>query len=127
MPSRPTLPRPAPGTAKWWVIGTLGVAAGVAIAVWFGISSTVGQPSFTTTGYKVIDDQSVRVTFELNRPADKPTTCTIQALARDFAPVGSIDVTYPAPPAGSGSLITTETVTLRTTSRAVTGEVKTCS
>jgi hypothetical protein len=87
----------------------------------------VGLASFTTTGYKVLDDQSVRVTFELNRPADKPTTCTIQALARDFATVGSIDVTYPPPPAGTGSLTTTETVTLRTTSRAVTGEVKTCS
>ena len=42
MPSRTTLPRPAPGTAKWWVIGTLGVAAGVALAVWFGLASTVG-------------------------------------------------------------------------------------
>ena len=127
MPSRPTLPRPAPGTAKWWVIGTLGVAAGVAVAVWFGIASTAGLASFTTMSYKVLDDQSVRVTFELNRPADKPTTCTVQALARDFSTVGSRDVTYPAPPAGTGSLTTTETVTLRTTSRAVTGEVKTCS
>ena len=81
MPSRTTLPRPAPGTAKWWVIGTLGIAAGIAVAVWFGLASTVGLASFTTTGYKVIDDQSVRVTFELNRPADKPTTCTIQARA----------------------------------------------
>lgn len=126
MPSRTTLPRPAPGTAKWWVIGTIGVAAGVAVAVWFGIASTVGLASWTTTGYKVLDDQSVRVTFQLNRPADKTTTCTIQALARDFATVGSLDVAYPPPPAGSGALTTTETVTVRTTSRAVTGEVKTC-
>jgi len=114
MPSRTTLPRPAPGTAKWWVIGTLGVAAGVAVAVWFGVSSTLGLASWTTMSYVVMDDQSVRVTFELNRPADKTTTCTIHALARDFATVGSIDQT------------TTETVTVRTTSRAVTGEVKTC-
>lgn len=127
MPSRTTLPRPAPGTAKWWVVGIIGVGAGIALAVWFGLSSTVGLASFTTTGYKVLGDQSVRVTFELNRPAGKPTTCTIQALARDFSTVGSLDVTYPAPPPGTGSLTTTETVTLRTTSRAVTGEVKTCS
>jgi hypothetical protein len=126
MPSRTTLPRPAPGTAKWWAIGTVGVAAGVALAVWFGISSTLGLASWTTTGYVVMDDQSVRVTFELNRPADKTTTCTIHALARDFATVGSVDVRYPPPPAGSDSLTTTETVTVRTTSRAVTGEVKTC-
>ena len=95
--------------------------------MWFGIASTVGLASWTTTGYKVLDDQSVRVTFQLNRPADKTTTCTIQALARDFSTVGSLDVAYPPPPAGSGALTTTETVTLRTTSRAVTGEVKTCS
>jgi hypothetical protein len=126
MPSRTTLPRPAPGTAKWWVIGTLGVAVGVAIAVWFGVSATVGLASWTTTGYKVVDDQTVRVIFELNRPAGKTTTCTIQALARDFSTVGSIDVAYPPPPSGTDSLTTTETVTLRTTSRAVTGEVKTC-
>ena len=61
MPSRTTLPRPAPGTAKWWVIGTLGVAAGVALAVWFGVASTLGLASWKTTGYKVLDDQSVRV------------------------------------------------------------------
>ncbi len=127
MPSRTTLPRPAPGTAKWWVIGTIGVAAGVALAVWFGLSSTLGLASWTTTGYKVIDDQSVRVTFELNRPDGKPTTCTVQALARDFSTVGSVDVPYSAPPAGTGTVTSTETVTVRTTSRAVTGEVKTCS
>ena len=127
MPSRTTLPRPAPGTTKWWVIGTIGVAAGVALAVWFGIASTAGLASWTTTGYKVLDDRSVRVTFQLSRPADVTTTCTIQALARDFSTVGSIDIAYPPPPVGSGALTSTETVTVRTTSRAVTGEVKTCS
>ncbi len=127
MPSRTTLPRPAPGTAKWWVIGTLGIAAGIAVAVWFGLSATVGLASWTTTGYKVVDDRSVRVVFDLTRPAGKVTTCTIHALARDFSTVGTIDVAYPAPPADGGAVTGSETVTVRTAARAVTGEVKSCS
>ncbi len=123
MPSRTTLPRPAPGTTKWWVIGTLGIAAGIALAVWFGLSSTLGQPNWQTTGYKVVDDQNVRVTFEVSRPGGKALTCTVEALARDFSVVGSAQVDVPA----SSDETSTETATLRTTSRAVTGQVRTCS
>lgn len=127
MPSRTTLPRPAPGTAKWWVVGILGVGAGVAVAVWFGISSTVGLASYMTTNSTVIDDRSVRVVFDLTRPPGKVTTCTIRALARDFSTVGTIDVPYPAPPADGGAVTSTETVTVRTAMRAVSGEVRTCA
>ncbi|MGW5241861.1 DUF4307 domain-containing protein [Monashia sp. NPDC004114] len=123
MPSRTTLPRPAPGTTKWWVIGTLGIAAGIALAVWFGLSATLGQPSWQTTGYKVVDDQNVRVTFEVSRPGGKALTCTVEALARDFSVVGTSQVQVPA----SGDETSTETASLRTTSRAVTGQVRTCS
>ncbi len=123
MPSRTTLPRPAPGTTKWWVIGTLGIAAGIALAVWFGLSSTLGQPNWQTTGYKVVDDQNVRVTFEVSRPGGKALTCTVEALARDFSVVGTAQVDVPA----SSDETSTETATLRTTSRAVTGQVRTCS
>ena len=123
MPSRTTLPRPAPGTLKWWVIGTLGIGAGIALAVWFGLSATLGQPSWQTLGYKVVDDQTVRVTFEVNRPGGKALTCTVEALARDFGVVGTAQVAVPASPDETS----TQTSTLRTTSRAVTGQVRTCS
>ena len=49
-------------------------------------------------------------------------TCTVEALARDFAPVGTSRVRI----AASAEETTTESATLRTTSRAVTG-LKTCS
>ena len=123
MPSRTTLPRPAPGTTKWWVIGTLGIAAGIALAVWFGLSATLGQPSWQTTGYKVVDDQNVRVTFEVSRPGGKALTCTVEALARDFGVVGTSQVQVQA----SSDETSTQTANLRTTSRAVTGQVRTCS
>ncbi|MCU1539042.1 MAG: TetR family transcriptional regulator, partial [Humibacillus sp.] len=56
-------------------------------------------------------------------PGGTALTCTVEALARDFAPVGTSTVAVPA----SADETTTESVTLRTTSRAVTGQVKTCS
>jgi hypothetical protein len=123
MPSRPTLPRPAPGQLKWWVVGTVGILAGVGLAIWFGLSATLGQPSWQTLGYKVVSDQQVRVDFEVSRPGGRAMTCTVEALARDFAPVGTSTVRV----AASGEETTTESATLRTTSRAVTGQVKSCS
>jgi hypothetical protein len=123
MPSRPILPRPAPGQLRWWVIGTVGILAGVALATWWGLSATLGQPSWQTLGYKVVSDGEVRVDFEVHRPGGRALTCTVEALARDFAPVGTSRVEVPA----SADETTTESVTLRTTSRAVTGQVKTCS
>lgn len=123
MPSRTTLPRPAPGQLKWWVIGTVGILAGVALAIWFGLSATLGQPSWQTLGYKVISDQQVRVDFEVYRPGGTALTCTVEALARDFSPVGTSSVRVPA----SADETTRLSATLRTTSRAVTGQVRTCS
>lgn len=117
------LPRPAPGTLRWWVIGTIGVSIGVAGAIWFGLSATLGLPSFQTVGYKVVDDQSVRVTFSVHSPDGAAVTCTVQALARDFSTVGTLDVPIPASADADSQL----TVTVRTTTRAVTGEVRTCT
>jgi len=123
MPSRATVPRPAPGQLKWWVIGTVGILAGVGLAIWFGLSATLGQPSWDTLGYKVVSDQQVRVDFQVYRPGGTALTCTIEALAKDFSPVGTTTVDV----AASTDETTTEVATLRTTSRAVTGQVKTCS
>lgn len=118
-----TLPKPAPGTLKWWIVGTVGIGAGVALAIWFGLSSTLGQPSWQTYSYKVVDDRSVSVTFEVHRPDGRPMTCTVRALDKDFAPVGSLS--YAVPQTGEES--SRHTVLVRTTTRAVTGEVKACT
>ena len=123
MPSRPKLPRPAPGQLKWWVIGTVGILGGVALAIWFGLSATMGQPAWDTLGYKVVSDQQVRVDFQVYRPGGKALTCTIEALAVDFSPVGTTTVKVPA----STDETTAQSAMLRTTSRAVTGQVTRCS
>ena len=118
-----TLPRPAPGTLKWWIIGSLGIAASVALVVWFALSATVGLPSWQTWGFKIVDDRTVSVTFDVTRPEGQPMTCTIEALDRDFGRVGSVQFAVPQTETETGR----HTATVLTTTRAVTGQVRTCT
>ncbi|HET7279975.1 MAG TPA: DUF4307 domain-containing protein [Dermatophilaceae bacterium] len=117
------LPRPAPGTGKWWVIGIVGCLAGAAVAVWFGLAATWGQVSWVDTGYRVVDDRTVEVRFDVHRPPGQRVTCTVRALNRGFGTVGTIEVTVPANDQRAVGMV----VMLRTTTRAVTGQVKTCA
>jgi Domain of unknown function (DUF4307) len=117
------IPRPAPGDAKWWVVATIGILLGCALAVWFGLASTVGQPGWTDLGYRVIDDRTVDVTYLISRPVGRNVTCVIQALDRGFGTTGLVEVHIP----GSGTSSVRRTTRIRTTTRAVTGEVTSCS
>ena len=117
------LPRPAPGTGKWWLVGIIGCTIGVALATWLGLANTVGQITWTDTGYKVIDDRSVRVDFDVHRQAGQAVTCRVHALDQTFGVVGVVDVAVPATTTPSVH----RQVVVRTASRAVTGVVETCS
>jgi hypothetical protein len=117
------LPKPAPGTLKWWIVGIIGVGGGIALDVWLGLAATLGKPTWQTVSYKVVDDRTVTVTFDVTRPSGQPITCLIQALGADFATVGSIEADLPQ----ADTDTTREHVTVRTTTRAVTGTVKTCT
>jgi hypothetical protein len=117
------LPRPAPGTGRWWVVGIVGCTVGVALAVWLGLANTVGRVAWTDTGYKVVDDRTVRVDFEVERSPGQAVRCRVRALDQAFGVVGVVDVAIPAGPARTVH----QQATVRTTSRAVTGTVQTCS
>lgn len=116
------LPRPAPGELKWWILGSIGIAIGVALAVWWGLAATIGKPSWQMFGSTVVDDRTTVVTFDVSRPDGRPLICTVQALAIDFSVVGAIEFEVPQ----STTDATRETATVRTTSRAVNGDVRTC-
>jgi len=117
------IPRPAPGTAKWWVVATIGILSGCAVAVWFGLASTVGKPSWTDLSYRVVDDAAVDVTYLVSRPIGREVTCLIRAMDRGFGTVGLVEVHIP----GSDQLSVQRTTRVRTTTRAVTGVVKSCA
>jgi hypothetical protein len=117
------IPRPAPGAAKWWVIATVGILLGCAIAIWWGLASTLGKPSWTVMSYHVVNDQAVDVTYIVSRPTGRQVTCVLTALDSSFATVGLIEVRV----AASSQSSVQRTTRVRTTTRAVTGIVQSCA
>ncbi len=95
----------------------------MAFAVWWGLASTSSGIAYQNVGYRVVDDRAVDVTFEVTRPPGLAVTCLLQALDARFGAVGSTQVAVTVSP----SAVARQTVRLRTTTRAVTGIVKTCS
>ncbi len=116
------LPRPAPGTTRWWVVGTVGVLAGVAFAVWFGLASTVGSVRPEVTGYRVESDRSVVVEYDLHRPEGTAVLCRVDALDAAKGRVGTVEDAVPA----EGPASVHREVRVRTSVRAVTGVVDSC-
>jgi len=94
------------------VVATVGIMLGCAIAVWWGLASTLGKPSWTVMSYHVVDDRSVDVTYLVSRP-------TGSRHLRDHRPgqqlrhVGLIDVTVPP----SGETSVRRTTRVHTTTR----------
>ncbi len=107
---------------KWWLIGGVGVAAGVAVAIWFGVSASTGRPVWTDVGYRVEGNQAVTVRYDLTREVGREVRCTVKALDVHHAAVGSVTVKIPA----AQEKTTREVTQVRTTHRAVTGLVDTC-
>jgi hypothetical protein len=120
------LPRPAPGKAKGWALATIGILMGCAFAVWWGIASTAGHPTWDVLTYRVLNDRNVDVTYVVSRPAGRNVTCAIAALDRSFATVGLVQVQVQASDGSDGSSVR-RTTRVRTTARAVTGLVKSCA
>ncbi|MDQ1664361.1 MAG: hypothetical protein QOH75_392, partial [Actinomycetota bacterium] len=112
------IPRPAPGATKGWVLATVGILVGCGLAIWWGIASTVGHPTWTLLSYHVVDDRNVDVTYLVSRPTGRDVTCVVRALDRTFATVGLVEVkvrAYDDPEASS----VRRTTRVRTTTRAV--------
>ncbi|MEO8517710.1 MAG: DUF4307 domain-containing protein [Dermatophilaceae bacterium] len=127
------IPHPAPGATKWWVVVigwimlnrilTIGIVLGCAMAVWLGLASTSDKATAQDIGYRVVDDRTVDVTYRVSRPAGRDVTCVIRALDKGFATVGLVEVHIP----GSDASTVQRTTRVRTTTRAVTGLVRSCS
>ena len=117
------LPRPAPGTARWWVIGVVGCLAAAGVIIWWGITTTVGSVAPEVTAYRVDSDTSITVEYDLHRPAGVAVVCRISALDGGRNRVGTVEETVPA----QGPASVHRVVTLRTSVRAVTGVVDSCT
>ena len=75
------LPRPAPGTAKWWVVGVVGCLArhGPRHLVGPGQHARPGHagPTWAT---RTSTDRSISVTYDVHRPDGRDVSCVVRAL-----------------------------------------------
>ncbi|MFV0461603.1 MAG: DUF4307 domain-containing protein [Nostocoides sp.] len=116
------LPRPTPGQGRWWVVGVIGIGLMVAAIVWLGIANTRAAVIPKVTAYQVTSDSEIVVDFDVHRPANTATTCTVVALDDRFGTVGTLPVNVPA----SSARDIHQQVVVTTTHRAVSADVKRC-
>ncbi len=134
-PSRPAgaaVPRlsppknPAAKPSRWWGV-TGGVLFGLLALgiVWYTTHDANERVSATTTSYEVRSDTSVEVQFDVTRPPTQKVTCTVTAQDEHFTAVGSVQVVIPTGAEGSARTVH-QVATVRTATRAVTGNVTDC-
>ena len=99
----------------------------IGLAILGGVAGYIGweqsHPAIQGTVLKFVPQtDSVAVTFEIDKAADKTATCTLEALDTRGGVVGSVAVQIPA---GRGTNVMS--YTLSTTSQANTVEVSSCT
>ncbi len=106
----------------WWIFGSVTIAIGVGVAIWFGLSASVGRVTWTSVSYKIVDAKTAEITFDVDMPPGTEAVCTVRALARNFSTVGTLEVPIPA----ATDRTTVHRTTIATTSEAVTAVVQFC-
>ncbi|PRY58151.1 uncharacterized protein DUF4307 [Knoellia remsis] len=114
------LPRPAPGTTRWWVIGGVLTAIALTYMTWFAFSEANALKA-TVTDYKVLSDSQIRLGYDVTRPDGSAVSCTLEAQDVRHGRVGTLTDDVPA-----GPKTVHREVTVRTSARAVTGVVASC-
>jgi hypothetical protein len=114
---RPWYRRPAPLGAA-----VLAAVLFVAFAVWVSVSQSQG-PSFSEISHRVVDDRTAEIRFSVTREPGTAVRCQVHALDGSSSEVGLLQVDVPASPERDVQ----ESVQVRTTSRAVTVGVESCS
>lgn len=107
------------GRALLWAAGVVGTL----LAAWIGWNMVASQPYTTQdVGFRVESPELIEVTFYVTKDPDVTLACTITALNKAYAEVGSRAVTI-----GPGSAQRESfTVEVRTSEFATTGVVDGC-
>lgn len=105
-----------------WVVGPLLILAAVVAIIWYGLATTMGKAWSSNMAFDVRDSDRVVVRYQVIRPTDRTTSCTVIAQDMQHATVGSAEDVIP--PGPEREVI--REVEVRTTSQAVMGEVRGC-
>jgi len=100
----------------------LGAALVLAYGVWLSIDMSRG-PSYTEISHQILDDRTAEIRFSVTREAGVAIRCQVHALNDSSSEVGLLQVDFPA----SEDTEVQQSVQVRTTSRAVTVGVESCS
>ena len=112
----------APGTGKWWALGIAFTLAFTVFASWRVLSVADQAIDVTTTGFKVIDDRTLKLSFDVHKPPQVAVVCTVHAQDQKKNVVGTLSVDIPA----ATDRTTTHEVLIKTTTQAFAGRVRDC-
>ncbi|MET8141856.1 DUF4307 domain-containing protein [Sphaerisporangium sp. NPDC005288] len=100
----------------------IGIFIAIAMGGWGYVMMTArGNPDVLTIAFTVDGPNSVTITFQAHKPADRTSVCRLRATDVDHVEVGARDVTIPP---GEEDVRLTERVD--TSSRATSGSVQYC-
>lgn len=103
------------------VVVTAGLIA-AAVLAWATWTSNADAVDSDATGYQLVDDHSVTVTFQVTAPVNRAIACALEAQDVEHGIVGWRVVEYPA----STSHAQAFTETIPTVAAATTGLVNAC-
>ena len=103
-------------------LGVTGVLALTGAVSYFGLRQATPTLTATVLGYQVSTDHSVDVRFQVdNRESSRGAACTVRARAYNGDEVGRLVV-----PVAAGQGTQELSATIKTSSRAISGEVVDC-
>ncbi|MCR2812165.1 DUF4307 domain-containing protein [Microbacterium sp. zg.Y1090] len=109
-------------TRVWWiVVGAVAVVATVALG-WSTVATSLAAIDVDATGYAVVDDRTVTVTFQIVAPTDSTVACALEAQDEEHGVVGWRVVELPL----EGGQMRAFTETIPTLAPATTGLVNSC-
>lgn len=113
--------RPLRRHAFWVSVAVLAVAF-VAALSWLTVSNSLDDVGYDETGFELVDQRTVTVSFQATPPSGSGFACALQALDEDFGVVGWRVIEY----AAAETITRTFVETIPTVAQATTGTVHSC-
>ncbi len=104
-----------------WLAIALGAVAAVLLA-WMTVASSAEAVDADTTGFRLVDERSVEVSFQFTAPPGRSVACAIEAQDEDHGTVGWKVVEFEASETHGAAF----RETIPTTAAAATGFVNSC-
>ncbi len=113
-----------PSRGRRWAVGIVAAlgAAAIGLLGWSTVSGALGAVDVTTTGFRLVDEQTVSLTFQFTGPPSRPVACILEAQDEEHGVVGWKVVRYEASEEHAGAF----RESIPTTAPATTGFVNSC-